>query len=248
MLGKLPARHDPATLRLAKYTAAMPPTPAQTDRLSQRQFTWPMFANDTVGDCTCAAVAHMTQFWSGLVGAEASFTDADVLGMYSAITGYNPADPSTDKGAVELDVLKYWQTTGLQGHKLAAFAAIDVTNQESVQQSIYLFDGAYLGVALPVTAQGKDVWDVVPGAGSAGFPGSWGGHAVNAVDYTPAGVTVITWGKPLLMTWRFWSTYVDEAYAIISPDAFNNNNLDFEGFNVAALQADLALLAKSPED
>ena len=70
------------------------------------------------------------------------------------------AATSTDKGAVELDVLNYWRQQGIAGHKIDAYAAFDSTNGETTRQAISLFGGICTGLALPLSAQQQGVWDV----------------------------------------------------------------------------------------
>ena len=72
-------------------------------------------------------------------------------------------------------------------------------------------------------------------------PGSWGGHAVNVVAYDDRTLTVVTWGRLQEMTWAFWERYVDESYAIISPDFLDAGKAP-NGFDLAALRRDLALV------
>jgi hypothetical protein len=63
------------------------------------------------------------------------------------------------------------------------------------------------------------------------------GHAVYAVGYDADTVTVLTWGSTQKGTWGWWDECVDEAYAILPPEA---KSADFApGFNIAQLQADL---------
>lgn len=58
-----------------------------------------------------------------------------------------------------------------------------------------------------------------------------------AVGYDAAGVTVLTWGNTQKATWAWWDECVDEAYAILPPEA---NDAKFApGFNAAQLKADL---------
>ena len=87
-------------------------------------------------------------------------------------------------------------------------------------------------------------WSVPPqGPIGDGAPRSWGGQAVSVMAYDARGVTVITWGAPQFMTWGFWNTYCDEAYAIISPDFLEKKAGQLatpDGFNLQQLQADLA--------
>ena len=66
-LGKLPHRHDPRTLQFARYLdqTALPAPPATLDD-TKGVASWPMYANDRIGDCTCAAAAHMVEVWTTL--------------------------------------------------------------------------------------------------------------------------------------------------------------------------------------
>ena len=62
------------------------------------------------------------------------------------------------------------------------------------------------------------------------------------VAYDQTGLTVVTWGALKRMTWGFWGAYVDEAYALLSSDWIETDLLAPSGFNLAALQSDLAFL------
>lgn len=246
-LGRLPAIRDPRTLRLARYLnqASLPVPPDATTRAAQAKLRFPMYLNDKLGDCTCAAIAHMVQLWDALSGrVPPKITNAEVLTVYEAVSGYDPSTGENDNGAVELDVLKYWRKIGIAGHRIVAFVAVNVKNLFELKTAAWLFDGLYLGVALPITAQTQKVWDVVPNAGRDGAAGSWGGHAVNIVDYDTTGVTIVTWGQLKRVTWAFVAAYVDEAYAALSTDAINGaTNLTAEGFDDAQLLRDLAAVS-----
>jgi hypothetical protein len=239
-LGKQPARHDPRTLLMANYLQ-LPPIPAAKDWTPAAKSAWGMMKNDTLGDCTCAAVGHAIQCWSANAGArEITISDADVVAAYSAITGYSPSDPASDRGAVELDVLNHWRKNGIGGHKIQAYVATEPKNHGHVRAAIDLFGAAYIGLALPVSAQKQKVWSVAPGgATGTGAPGSWGGHAVIVLAYDAHGLTCITWGQPKRMTWGFWDTYCDESYGLLSPDWVNKHKPAPSGFDLAALQVDL---------
>ena len=89
-----------------------------------------MMHNDTIGDCTCAAAGHLVMEWTANVGAETTPADADILAAYSAITGYDPKTGANDNGAVETDVLNYWRKTGIAGHKIMAYAALEPGNHQ----------------------------------------------------------------------------------------------------------------------
>lgn len=246
-LGRLPVRHDERTLSIEKYVdlAVLPELPDSAD-YSSGIGLWPMYGNDKLGDCTAAAAGHMVTAWTHAIGAEHTIDDSDVEELYWR-TG-NPSSDigepggETDTGRVELDVLNYWRHTGIGADKIGAYAGVAPGEVEHVKATVWLFGGAYIGVALPLTAQHQQVWDVDGNPDDDHTPayrGSWGGHAVNVVAYDPEGVTVVTWGALQKMTWAFWHAYVDEAYAVLSPDFFKDG-VSLEGFDVATLQADLA--------
>jgi hypothetical protein len=245
-LGKHPARHDPRTLQLANYLrpealSTIPPTIDWTSKVTQG---WPMMRNDTLGDCTCAAAGHLIEEWTANATQIQIPSDADIIQAYSAITGYNPEDPSTDRGAVETDVLNYWRKTGIAGHRIDAYATLEPGNHDHVRAATYIFGGCYIGVALPSSAQTQQVWAVPPGGPHGrGAPGSWGGHAVPVVAYDAVGLMVVTWGALKRMTWSFWDAYCDEAYVIISEDWLTSADRTPTGFDMAALQQDLQEVA-----
>jgi hypothetical protein len=251
-LGKRAPRVDPRTLRLAKYAKAMPPPPSAVGWPAVASESWPMDANDTLGDCTCAAVAHLIQLFTACAkGAPVVMPTDLVVQLYEKACGYNPADPSTDQGGVEIDVLNFWRNTGVQVQeglgfppdKITAYASVNPANQVETRQAIAAFGGLYLGLALPKSAQGQTggVWDVVAGPDSEA--GSWGGHAVPVIGYDATGLYVVTWGAGQKMTWAFWAAYVDEAYAILTPDWIESEGTSPSGLDLPTLIADLASIS-----
>lgn len=219
-LGKQPARHDPRTLPLARLllARALPDIPDRVD-YSAKVSPWPMLANDHVGCCTITSVAHMTQLEAALCGTpiSVSIADADVVRYYQRVTtyenhgrGYDPLTGANDTGCVELDVLRYWRRWSFAGHRLYAFARINLRDQMMLKASSMLFAGLYIGLDLPESAaeqiQRNQDWDDIGNSPSA-QPGSWGGHAVNIVGYDPQGLTCITWGRPQRLSWAFWTRY-----------------------------------------
>ena len=237
-LGKLPPRRDDRTLRLASYIRTIQPAAPTVCDWTGKVPTWPMFANDTLGDCTIAAAGHLVDSWTTYAqGKEASITDAAIVAAYSAIGGYVPGNPDTDRGLVELDVLKFWRTTGISGHTIGAFAAVSPGDSRLVKAAIFLFGGIYAGVLLPNSAQSQEVWDVTSGVDAV--PASWGGHAISIQGYDAGGLTCVTWGRTQRMTWKWWETYCDECYACLSNDFIRAGHNPL-GVDVATLRADLA--------
>jgi hypothetical protein len=201
-----------------------------------------MMANDTVGDCTCAAVGHMLKLWASRNDIDFTPTDEEILAAYSSVSGYNPNDPSTDVGATCIDVLNYWRKTGIAGHKIFGYASVNIHNPAEVRAAIDLFGAVYTGVALPVSAQSQStLWDLQPGYPNGNeSPGSWGGHCVPLPGYDPNELEIVTWGQQVAQTYSFFAAYCDEAYAVLSVDWAEAGRNAPSGFNFAQLEADLS--------
>lgn len=240
-LGKTAPLLDPRTLQLANYLRpeALPPPPPQQN-WATKVTSWPMMMNNAIGDCTTAAAGHCIEEWTSIVGKPVIVPDAAIVAAYAAVSGYDPVTGQHDVGASEIKVLNYWRQSGIGGHKIVAYAALEPGNLDHVRDSVYIFGNCYIGLALPVSAQTQAIWSVPPGgANGQGAPGSWGGHAVPVVAYDPQGLTVVTWGALKRMTWGFWTAYCDEAYALLSTD-FMTAGKSPDGLDLAGLEQDLS--------
>jgi hypothetical protein len=237
-LGKKSARRDPRTLRLSNYTTKLLDAPNACD-LTGTMSSIGMMANDVLGDCTCATVGHMIQQWTAENGEQYIPSDSTIVDLYSKITGYTPGKPDTDNGAIVMDVLNYWRKNSVEGHSIEAYAYLNTKDIKDAKDSVFYFGNAYLGVSLPISAQDQEIWDVpCLGARGKGAKGSWGGHAIPAVAYDPNYIYVITWGKIKKMTWDFYTTYCDEAYALLSTSWVLTRGAP-NGFQLAQLSDDL---------
>jgi hypothetical protein len=247
-LGKHPPKFDTRTLLLGKYlTEELNPPPTSVD-YGKKISAWPMFGNDTLGDCTIAAAGHMIEDWTVNTGVEKTLPESEIETTYNHFSKGNP-----DAGANMLDVLNYWRKTGIGKDKIYAFAQIDPKNNLQTQNTIYLFGNCYIGLALPnfAVAKGTNFLDipwVVPPSGPVGdaAPNPNKGHCVPAVAYDPQNIWVVTWGALKSMSWQFYATYADEAFAVLSPDWINTQlKTAPQGLNLKALEADLAAVTKA---
>jgi hypothetical protein len=244
-LGKHRPVHDDRTLRFSDYvTPALPAPPAVLDYY-QKVASWPMYGNDQYGDCTCAAAGHLIQNWTANAASEVTPPAATVLSFYEHFVG---TPPPADAGCNMLSVLKYWRKSGLDQHKVQAFTALALKDQTEAQSAAYLLGGIYIGVALPDFAvQGNDFlgipWAVPPGGpvGNAA-PNPQNGHCIPAVGYDAGQLWVVTWGSLKSMSWDFYNAYADESYAVVSQDFIASSGQSPAGFDLAALEKDLAQL------
>lgn len=247
-LGKQRPKIDSRTLQFGAYlTKELPPPPPSVD-YTKPVADWPMMGNDTFGDCTCAAAGHMIEQWTANTGTEVTLTDPQILKAYNHFAHGNP-----DAGANMLDVLNYWRKTGIGHDKIQAYAQLEPQNDTQLKDAVNLFGACYIGLELPDFAVPPHTdfltipW-VVPGTGPVGnaAPNPNNGHCVPAVAYDQRFIYVVTWGAIKTMTWNFYDTYSDEAFAVLSPDWINQKlGTSPSGFNMAALQADLKAVGKA---
>jgi hypothetical protein len=136
------------------------------------------------------------------------------------------------------------------GHdKVAAFVALEPKNDVQVKDSVFLFGSCYIGVSLPDFAvNAPDMLAVpwtVPAKGTTGdaAPNPNNGHCIPAVAYDEHNVYVVTWGALKSMTWQFYETYMDEAYAVLSKDWISKKlKKSPQGLDLSQLQDDLTAI------
>lgn len=240
-MGRLPAKVSLTTPKLQHFlTADLTPPPKEVNWGAAVKSPWGMLKNDDLGDCTGAGAGHGIQTWTANTTGEVEITDAMTVDFYMKTTGYIPGMPETDQGGVELDVLQWWQKHSFGGlYHIDALAIVDPKRPSLVKSAIHLMGGVYIGVALPNSAQTQPIWDVpLGGAIGEGSPGSWGLHCVWIMAYDETGLTCVTWGQPWKMTWAFFTTYCDEAYALLSPLWYAEKTPN--GLDADALRADMA--------
>lgn len=196
---------------------------------------WQMYLNDTLGDCTCASVAHGLMVFAAMLGIEVTITDQDIERMYEH-SGWSPKNSeATDQGWTLEAAGEFARTIGLFGTPAApkpdidAWAGVATDDNAEQQVAMELFGGLSSGIECPQSAltefqEGKP-WTVVPGSPIAG------GHAIWKVKSVtlPSGLLVasgsfevassyVTWGglAPAEEAWD--KEYVDEHIAFVPAD------------------------------
>lgn len=245
-LGKhLGVVEDPRTLAFATYSNRKKLLPAcpKTSNVAASMSEFGMLGNDDAGDCTFASNGHRIEGQNKSAGRTVMLNDQQVIHAYSDLTHYNPVTGANDNGAYMLDVANYMRKTGIAGHKIAAFVKLDPSKQEQVRLATWIFEGVWLGVALPISAQYQKTWDVPKGGATGdGEPGSWGGHAIWVPRQSMTSLGLVTWSERKNMTWKFLFEYCDEAYALVSVDQLKGSGKTPQGFNLAALNEDLSAI------
>ena len=169
--------------------------------------------NDRLGDCTAAAKGHIVQSLSANTGVMVTPTDDTILSFYEKTSGYNPADPSTDQGAIMVDTEEAFVGgfPGLPGPD--DFIPVNYADLRSVRIAIERYGWLDIGLALPRTIEGQDgVWSDDLTAGADAAAGSLGGHDVTLEAWGDGYFDCITWGGRKRMAVEFFQAYCVEAY------------------------------------
>lgn len=201
---------------------------------------FPTDLNDQIGDCTIADVAHAVGSFSRFgQGTEVIVSNADVLTMYSRVSGYIPGNANTDTGCVIQDVLNDWRKNGIgtPAHKILAFFQVNYKDLNEVKACTWLFLGVTLGVNLPQSAldqfQGGQTWDLNPSLNNTVV----GGHDVRLIGFNADGtVDLVTWGTVVKATWAWVQQWTEEAWSEADAEIVKNNAAP-NGLSVTALNA-----------
>ncbi|MHB8084293.1 MAG: hypothetical protein ACYDHZ_00505 [Dehalococcoidia bacterium] len=238
-LGKLPP--DPhrqvKLLHLENYldVPKLPPLPEVCN--NYRKLTkLTMEANDRLGCCVIAGAAHRVQSWTAMAAREQIIPEKTVVDTYLKLTG------GADTGLCIQAFLDWLRKNEIAGHSFKVYAAINPKNKTSMRFATYLFGGAILGIELPKSIDGQDIWDVPEeGLSGDGAVGSLGGHCTDMASYaSDKGYVTYTWGMLQPMTEEFVNTYCSEAYALLSLDFFTAAHRSPEGFYWRDLLSDLS--------
>lgn len=213
--------------------------------------SWPVYKNDSVGDCTIAGMAHAFTAMGVAAGySQSLFTDDEIIRVYSDISGYNPNTGENDNGCEMQDVLKYMRDYGMtdangKAHKVAAYASLGVpTDTMMLSEVLKTFGAVYVGIDCPQSAE--DQFGNAPWTYEKDSP-ILGGHAITLHRRQPYGSMIgvfdfSTWGALQSVTIGFIDHYVTEAWAFLTPDWLEVNGNTVDGLSLSALQSDMSLV------
>lgn len=213
-----------------------------TDWSAAVKVPWGMMGNDSLGDCVCADTGHTLMIRTANASTVVVPTDADIVALYEAVGGYDPTDPSTDRGCDETAMCQYLEATGFLGHRSDGTGMVDPTNFDHVKWCCQLFGHCRIGFNVPSYAMdqfgaGKS-WDLDAG----GDQTIVGGHDVPIVHADRDLLYCVTWGKVQAMTPAFFAKFTEEAHAEVFGDWIKQGGMAPSGFNLDQLAVDLASL------
>lgn len=258
-LGRRPRIYDPRVPHMSMLLAGqvLAPPPPTVDYTRALPSDLGMMLNNTLGDCTCAAVYHALQVWTANANPPTDTEpDSNVLDLYERACGYVNGDSSTDNGGVEQEVLGFWLNSGIRvgsgTQNLSAFVEVDQRNTDDVKRAIADCGLVYIGFEVPAylmsyTSAGS-IWDVASTPQEQQNSSIIGGHAVVLAGYDANYVKVITWGVVVSMTWRFFAQYVDEVYALVNSDWVTATGKTILGMTLPELESTMDAIKYIPSD
>jgi hypothetical protein len=206
-----------------------------------------VYMNDTLGDCVIAGIAHVVGVLTAGAGAAPFlYTNEQIVALYSAIGGYVPGDPSTDRGCDEQTALNYWENNGAPSgsNRIAGWLAVNGSDPTEYRTALWLFENLYFGLELPdqwinpMPAASGFTWD------AAGAPDPNNGHCVAGFAYGAHGITIDTWGMTGTLTDKAIAKYCTphahgDVYTVVSQEAINQASQKApNGFDWSQLIAD----------
>jgi hypothetical protein len=171
--------------------------------------------------------------------------DSDIVALYEAVGGYNPADPSTDQGCDETAMCQYLETTGFLDHKADAIGTVEPSNLDHIKWCVQLFGACRLGWSVPNYAMEQFDAGLPFDLDPSGDQTIEGGHDTPIVKYDGEYFYVVTWNKLQPMTPAFFSKYCDEAHSELFFDWIQSQGAAPSGLDLNTLASDLAEIGNS---
>jgi hypothetical protein len=251
---KLGAIHRPAPPAIRplaeRASLSLMTAPAAVDWHAACPADGDMLGNDRFGNCVPVAELRAIQMRRANAGGDQwKPAEAQALGLYGRLTGFNPATGQPDDGTDTAAAMTTWCSTGIrvnsQDEDVPLWASVDPANLEHVRLAIAYTGPVQITLALPQAAQDLAVWAEAPGFGPAWAARSWGCHRVISGKYDGPEFVVRTWGHDLAVHPKFWSAYVLAVDATLSREWLDTTGLAPSGLDWTALEHDLAVLWKA---
>jgi len=269
-MGALPRSKDVAVPRLSDHlnldtvgsTAGVPWAGTVAVDRQSKVSAFPMYLNDTLGDCTCAGMGHAVAQWtaySGKVEGGAQFADSVIEALYTSVSGYNPETGADDNGAELYQVCDQMISTGIKDtagnvHKIAGYCDVsDFSTLARLKDILNAFGTVYLGVAVGDAEQNAfsagQPWTLEKAGPNVGPDGI--DHCV-VMSYSAVNVagatdneTLVTWGGEARFNENWGCQNIGEAIAVFSQDWLDAAGDSPIGQAAQAIVAELATLPRS---
>lgn len=146
---------------------------------------WHSFGNDKLADCCIAAVANADMLWDN---ADESTDEA--LAAFKAW-----CNDGRDGGCDTTSVLRNWFWHGFGDKRLGCFGRLAPGNTVQLTKAIKTFGCALVSFT--------------------SFPGATpGNHMTLGIRTDDTGITVVTWGQEVHLTWAEYKAAASQAHAI----------------------------------
>jgi hypothetical protein len=243
-LGLKEVQEQPQVMLASYFTSDLPSVESLKFPLGHADKIQPeMFLNNKLGDCAIAGSIEEVRLANALRGVTVNFTDATALANYSAITGYNPDDPSTDGGTDVHQLYDYRKTTGIvdadgQYHKIVAYAGLTPGDWDELLIALSMFDMVGIGIQVQDYCE-QQFEDGQPWSLERGFHQTVGGHYIPVVGATDINTAQLyTWGSIGGITKPFYEKFSTVSVVALTDEIFEQGKTP-EGLDAAQLAQDL---------
>ena len=250
-LGAIHRPRPPTLPHLARAVPLPVAKPEGTDWLDGvdlTDFSGAPDPNLTVGCCVEKSMIQIirVRMWRVAGAAAWAPTAAQIVALYSQLTGYDPSDPATDQGTDTNAAMAWWTSRGIALGNPAADIDVPVWSQASLGETpaaIDMLGPVRITLNLPAAWESAPVsaWVDAPGTGDEWAPGSWGAHSVMAGGQKAMSLNVESWGEtawvhPLALA-RYWlATDVLASRDWLATDGLAPSGVDWSGLLGVAAQ------------
>lgn len=181
---------------------------------------WCMGANDHFVTCSWAGVGNLHVVVTTVNGSPEIMTDGEIEAMANRMSGFIESVPSTQHGAVLVDVLKSWSQFGWAGDPTMKPLYWDPITHAQIRETIDDLGGVYAWCALPVdtTAPPEDgiEYDFSDRAVETNAEGVYA-HAVFLCGQAPGTIWLVTWAGVKQVSEAWWNRFGRDCYAVAHP-------------------------------
>ncbi len=239
------SRYDRRTPWLSRYLDARAyDAPPPHDDWTGPTSAYTYLGNDRVGNCTYAALGHMFQQRSALIGMSCRLTEGHVIDAYKAGTGYD-GSPETDNGGQMIDALIRAKHVGIGPYKIEAFARVNVHDDVEMKAALHAFGCVYVGASLPrrIRSQGAS-WYLPPADQRTedDVVDSLGGHAFLYTGQQRGSWIAMPWVEKTRIDDPWSDLQVDEGWVALCPLWSSAMRVAPNGFDYQRLLRDLSAI------